>query len=131
MTATAAPSQPPMPGQDPAKCGVAEREDAAVGGDHEVPVAGDAEGTMPTIGASRLCGQARTGRMQPDPGDGAVVARSRRSEDAAVGGDEPVPVAAGRRVMPTTGRCSGMPPMEPWKAAAPNEKMPPSEPTSQ
>jgi hypothetical protein len=33
--------------------------------------------------------------------------------------------------MATTGRCSGVAPMEPWKAAVPNEKMPPSDPTSQ
>ncbi len=41
----------------------------------------------------------------------------------------PFPVSVG--VMATTGRCSGVAPMEPWKAAVPNEKMPPSDPTSQ
>ena len=41
----------------------------------------------------------------------------------------PFPVKVG--VMATTGRCRGVPPMDPWKAAVPNEKMPPSDPTSQ
>ena len=35
--------------------------------------------------------------MQPDPGDGAVVRGVPEAEDAAVGGDEPVTGAAGRR----------------------------------
>ena len=34
-------------------------------------------------------------------------------------------------VIPTTGRCRWMLPVEPKNAAVPNEKMPPSEPTSQ
>ena len=34
-------------------------------------------------------------------------------------------------VIPTTGRCRLIPPDEPWNEAAPKEKMPPSEPTSQ
>ena len=33
--------------------------------------------------------------------------------------------------MPTTGLFSGVPPMEPWKAASPKLKMPPSQATSQ
>ena len=33
--------------------------------------------------------------------------------------------------MPTMGLFSGLPPMEPWNAASPKLKMPPSEATSQ
>jgi hypothetical protein len=33
--------------------------------------------------------------------------------------------------MPTTGRLSVMPPVEPWKPASPKQKTPPSEPTNQ
>jgi hypothetical protein len=33
--------------------------------------------------------------------------------------------------MPTIGRLSGMPPVDPWKTASPKAKMPPSLATSQ
>lgn len=33
--------------------------------------------------------------------------------------------------MPTMGALSGLPPIEPWKAASPKEKTPPSDATSQ
>ncbi len=33
--------------------------------------------------------------------------------------------------MPTIGLLSGWPPIDPWKLAVPNEKMPPSDATSQ
>ena len=34
-------------------------------------------------------------------------------------------------MIPTTGRCSARLPVDPWNPALPNEKIPPSEPTSQ
>ena len=33
--------------------------------------------------------------------------------------------------MPTTGAVEVLPPVEPWKVASPNEKMPPSDATNQ
>ena len=72
------------------------------------------EGTMPTIGALRLLGWPDPAGCSPTAGDGPVERGVAEAEDAAVGGDEPVPVAGWPMgVMPTTGRCSGVAPMEP------------------
>ena len=43
----------------------------------------------------------------------------------------PRPSEAVQPPMPTIGRLRGTPPIEPWKAASPKLKMPPSEATSQ
>ena len=41
------------------------------------------------------------------------------------------PSPSGVAAMPTIGLFSGWPPIDPWKAASPKLKMPPSEATSQ
>ena len=79
--------------------GVAEGEDAAVGGDEPVAVAGGRGGHAD----DRLVQLHVAGR--------AVEPRVAEGEDPAVGGDEPV--AAGVGAMPTIGGFSRRSPVEP------------------
>jgi hypothetical protein len=68
---------------------------------------------MPTIGALRLCGRPDPAGARSDAGDRPVVAGVAEGEDAAVGGHQPVAGLVGVGLMPTTGRCRVMPPVDP------------------
>ena len=52
---------------------------------------------MPTIGAFRLSGQTRAGRVQAVAGDGAMEAGVAEGEDPPVRSDQPVTAPVGRR----------------------------------
>ena len=98
---------------------VAEREDAAVGRDEPVAAAG------------RRGGHADDRHVERGRAGGTEEVRVAEGEDPAVGRDDPVAVAGRRstRCRRSAG-CSVMAPVEPWKAASPNVKMPPSDATS-
>ena len=49
------------------------------------------DGTMPTIGALRLCGQARPGGIEPATRYRSEEAGVAEGEDAAVRCDQPIP----------------------------------------
>ena len=74
---------------------------------------------MPTMGGSS--------GEPPMTAEGRVA----EGEDPAVGGHLPVAGAVGVAAMPTMGGFEREPPMDPWKAASPKEKIPPSDATSQ
>ena len=106
-----------VPPIEPKNDGVAEGEDAAVGG-HQ-PVA-----------------RAVIARRHPDDRRVEVGAAHRavergvaEGEHAPVGGHRPVALAVRRRSGADDGRIECHAPVDPWNRAPPNEKTPPSEAT--
>ena len=86
----------------PVEAGVAEGEDAAVGGHQPVPAA---------VGGGR---HAHHRLGEPEVARRAVEAGVAEGEDAAVGGHQPVALAEdGVGAMPTIGWSSGLPPIDP------------------
>src|SRR6202044_994488 len=92
MTATAAPEQPPLPGQLPAKRASPKAKTPPSEATMKYPPP-SADATMPTMGASRELGRPEPGGMQAEPGERAVVARIAEREDATVGRVGPVATA--------------------------------------
>ena len=66
-TATAAPEQPPMPGHDPSNRASPKAKTPPSEATMKYPPPSD-DGTMPTIGALRLCGRPEPAGCNPAPG---------------------------------------------------------------
>ena len=88
--------------------------------------------TPPTTAAPRagfraLVEDSDEGRGRPShrgPTGRATTAGSGQAAPGAIGGED-----ATTEAIPTTGRMSGVPPIDPWYSASPKVKMPPSEAT--